>query len=722
MGIGGHPGGHPAGVGRLNRGTIRVVAVEEPLASVKERMEELRRALRRHDVLYHQEDAPEIPDAEYDALRRELEALEALHPDLAREDSPTRQVGAPASEMFAPVQHNPPMMSLENAFDFAELRAWSARVERNVNRPAGSYVCEPKFDGLAISVLYERGRMVRAATRGDGKVGEDITHNAVRIPDIASFLGAGAPERMEVRGEVYMKLSEFDDLNARMEAEGKERYANPRNTAAGAIRQKDPSTRVHKELNWWCYALGGLEGGPSFARHSETLEYLAELRLPVNPDWKRVDTLEGVREYLLGSEKRRHDNDYEVDGVVIKIDDLSLYEELGTTARHPRWALAYKFPPEEKSTKLLDIMISIGGKGKATPFAVLAPVFVGGSTVKMATLHNEDQVRVKDVRPGDVVVVRKAGDVIPEVLRPVLSERPPGLPRWEFPEFCPCSHRTRLLRSPGDAAHHCLYGPCPHQQVGRITHFASRGAMDIEGLGEKNVTLFRDSGLLSDAADVYSLDFERIAELTIDSEYGEYCAESLLAEIRNSRSRPLACLLAGLKVEGLGGKGSQQLADRFGSLRALLAASEEEMAAVDGINESLAERVRAFYSDPETLGILASLADAGVEAAEGCEDAAACSPAGGEPLEPPAAAIEAKTEEENLSRPPTQPLIPDAGSSSGAPLAKRITDFAAPSAMGIRGQRRSGSTIRSPRRGRRRRGRRTGRRRRNRPRLGVEHP
>ena len=644
--------------------------------------------LRRHDVLYHQEDAPEIPDAEYDDLRRELEALEALHPGLARKDSPTRQVGAPALEMFAPVAHEPPMMSLENAFNLAELRAWLARVERQLNRSAGTYVCEPKFDGLAISVLYERGRMVRAATRGDGKVGEDITHNAVRISDIPSSLPAGAPERLEVRGEVYMRLSEFEDLNARMEAAGKERYANPRNTAAGAIRQKDPSTREHKELSWWCYSLGSSEGGPELLKHSETLEYFAELGLPVNPDWQRFNALEEMQEYLRRSEERRHDADYEVDGVVIKVDDLQMHGDLGSTAHHPRWALAYKFPPEEKSTKLLDIMISIGGKGKATPFAVLEGVFVGGSTVKMATLHNEDQVRAKDVRPGDVVVVRKAGDVIPEVLRPVLSERPPGLQPWEFPEFCPCPHRTRLIRSPGDAAHHCVYGPCPHQQVGRIAHFASRGAMDIEGLGEKNVTLFRDRGLLSDAGDVYSLDYERIAGLTIHSEYGETYAKLLLRRIGESRSRPLASLLTGLKVEGLGGNGSRLLADRFGSLQALLAASEEEIADVKGISESLAKRVHAFYSAPETIRLLASLADAGVEAAAGCTHAAACSPAvdAGVGVAPPSPAAKATiAEEENLSTPLVTGLAADAGPRSRASLGERIKDFAAPAAMGIFG-------------------------------------
>ncbi len=623
-------------------------------ASPAARIADLRQRVRRHDLLYHAQDSPEIPDADYDALRRELRELEERHPEAAAEGSPTAEVGAAPSELFTPVEHHPPMMSLDNAFDEGELRAWAVRAERALGGPAGALVCEPKFDGVAVSIRYERGLMVRAATRGNGKVGEDVTHNVVDFVDVPRALGAEAPEALEVRGEVYMRLSEFEALNAAMEAAGERRFANPRNTAAGALRQKPGSAAVRRRLSWWCYALGSMEGGPSLGRHSEGLVYLASLGLPVNPDWEMADDLGEVASYLRRSESRRHDNDYEIDGVVIKVDDLSVRSEMGSTSHHPRWALAYKFPPEEKSTRLLDIEVSIGGKGKATPFARLAPVFVGGSTVRMATLHNEDQVRAKDVRPGDVVVVRKAGDVIPEVLRPVLSERPEGLPAWEFPEFCPCEHRTRLLRSPGDAAHHCVYGPCPHQQVGRIAHFASRGAMDVEGLGEKIVILLRDRGLLSDVADVYSLDYERIASLSIPSEFGEIAAEWLMRRIRESRSRPFARLLVGLKLDGLGGRGCRLLADRFGSLRALLAASEEEIAAVKGMNKSLARRVHAFYSDPETRRLLASLAAAGVEAAEGCDyaEAAACA---------------------------------EAGKPDGAALARQIKNFAAPSAMGITG-------------------------------------
>ena len=636
--------------------------------------------MRHHNLLYHGQDAPEITDAEYDALRRELEALEARHPDLAAEDSPTQQVGAPASTLFAPVEHNPPMMSLDNAFDEAEVRAWAGRAERFLGRPPGGFVCEPKFDGVAVSVRYERGRMVRAATRGNGRVGEDITHNVVDFVEIPRVLTAkakpaqersdaagefsatqqGLPEVLEVRGEVYMKLSEFEALNAKARAEGRKAFANPRNSAAGALRQKPGSSAVRRRLNWWCYSLGSAEGAPAFTHHSDVLTYLSSLGLPVNPDWSSAVGLAEVLQYLRRSEERRHENDFETDGVVIKVDDLSIHAALGVTSHHPRWALAYKFPPEEKSTRLLDIMISIGGKGKATPFAVLAPVFVGGSTVRLATLHNEDQVRTKDVRPGDVVVVRKAGDVIPEVLRPVLSERPEGLKSWEFPERCPCPLSTPLVRVAGEAAHHCVHVKCPAQQVERITHFASRSAMEIDTLGEKNVLLMRDSGLLSDVADIYSLDYERVAALKMSSAFGAEGARRLLRNIEKSRSRPLDGLLLGLKVAGLGPEGARRLADHFGSLRAVVEASEEQLAEVKGISKQVAGLLREFYGHPETPSLLAGLALAGVEAAASFEDP--------ESPEPPP----------SLSQEVSLPSLPCPD------LASQIRDFAASAAMDVK--------------------------------------
>ena len=611
------------------------------------RAAELRELIRHHADLYYSLDAPEITDADYDALVVELRGLEERYPELAAADSPTRTVGAPPSVLFAPVTHDMAMMSLDNAFDLDELRAWDTRVASRLDGPAGPYVCELKFDGLAISVRYERGRLVRAATRGDGRVGEDVTHNVVTIGDVPRTLGADAPELLEVRGEIYMAISAFERLNEAREAAGEACYANPRNTAAGSLRQKDATVTAERELSWWCYQLGMVSGGPSFERHSETLEFLEHLGLPVNQAWLLADDLAAVEDYVGRAERQRDDHDYETDGVVIKVDDLVRQRELGVTSHHPRWAVAYKFPPEERSTKLLDIHVSIGGKGKATPFAVLEPVFVGGSTVQMATLHNEDQVKAKDVRPGDTVVVRKAGDVIPEVLRPVLSERPKGLPAWEFPEFCPCPDHSLLVREGDDAAHHCRHPRCPAQQAGGIEHFASRGAMDIEGLGEKNVRLLIHEGLLSDVGDIYELSAEakKLAMLEMESTYGEDKAKRLLAAVKASTGWPAgprlggqydhrrlaavqassrwlsADLLLGLGIKGVGKKTAQALVKRLGSLGAVSAASEDDLTAANGVSRKVAADVRRFFGDPDERAVLAELAAVGVKAAAGVAEA-----------------------------------------------------------------------------------------------------
>ena len=644
--------------GSLSRGicTVRVVVGESllggdgasvPSAGAPARAAELRRLIRRHRDLYDGEDAPEISDADYDALFAELRRLEERHPELADPDSPTRTVGAPPSVQFAPVTHDVPMMSLDNAFDLDELRAWDTRAASRLGGPAGPYVCELKFDGLAISVRYERGRLVRAATRGDGRVGEDVTHNVATIDGVPDRLESGAPDVLEVRGEVYMEIPAFERLNAAREAAGKARYANPRNTAAGSLRQKDPAVTAERELSWWCYQLGTVSGGRTFERHSETLEFLAHLGLPVNRDWLLAGDLGAVEDYVRRAEQQRHAHDYEIDGVVIKVDDLGRQRQLGVTSHHPRWAVAYKFPPEECSTKLLAIEVSIGGKGKATPFAVLEPVFVGGSTVQMATLHNEAQVKVKDVRPGDTVMVRKAGDVIPEVLRPVLSERPEGLAAWEFPEFCPCPNKSPLIREGDDAAHHCCHPRCPHQQAGGIEHFASRGAMDIEGLGEKNVRRLIEEGLLSDVGDIYELpaEAEKLATLEMESTYGEDKAKRLLAAVKASTGWPAgprlggqydhrrlaavqapsrwlsADLLLGLGIKGVGKKTAQALVKRLGSLGAVSAASEDDLTAANGVSRKVAADVRRFLGDPDERAVLAELAAVGVKAAAGVEEA-----------------------------------------------------------------------------------------------------
>ncbi|MCY4629302.1 MAG: NAD-dependent DNA ligase LigA, partial [bacterium] len=599
-------------------------AAQIPPDAVRARMEGLRRQVSYHDDLYHRRNAPEIPDADYDALVAELRALEERHPELADPDSPTATVGAAPSVLFAPVAHDVPMMSLDNAFDLEELRAWDARAASRFGGPVGPYVCELKFDGLAISVRYERGRLVRAATRGDGRVGEDVTHNVATIGDVPSDLGSGAPEVLEVRGEVYMAISAFERLNEARDAAGKPRYANPRNTAAGSLRQKEAGVTAERELSWWCYQLGTVSGGPTFDRHSETLRFLADLGLPVNDAWTSTPDLSGVEDYVRTAERQRHVHDYETDGVVIKVDDFGRQAELGVTSRHPRWAIAYKFPPEERTTKLLDIKVSIGGKGKATPFAVLEPVFVGGSTVQMATLHNEDQVKHKDVRPGDTVVVRKAGDVIPEVLGPVLSEEVERKLPWRFPWFCPCPNRSRLVRKEGDAAHHCRHPRCPPQQAGAIEHFASRGAMDIEGLGEEIVQLLIDEKLLSDVGEIYDLPAkpEQVAKLEMEGTYGEEKAKRLLAAVEASKGRPAADLLRGLGIDGMGPKTAQALMDRYRELSRVVAVSEDDLKAVDGVSAKVARNVASFLADRDERAVLAALAAIGVKAASGVTEAA----------------------------------------------------------------------------------------------------
>ena len=597
---------------------------------MRARVAELTREIRHHAELYYGRDAPEIADADFDELMAQLRAMEELYPELADPLSPTRTVGAPPSELFAPVTHDVPMMSLDNAFDVDELRAWESRAASRLDGPAGPYVCELKFDGLAISVRYENGRLVRAATRGDGQVGEDVTRNVVTIGAVPHTLGADAPEVLEVRGEVYMEIPAFERLNEAREAAGKARYANPRNTAAGSLRQKDPAVTAQRELSWWCYQLGSMTGGPTIGRHSETLKFLGHLGLPINRAWKLAADLAAVETYVLRAEQQRHDHDYETDGVVIKVDDLGRQGELGVTSHHPRWAVAYKFPPEERTTRLLKIQVSIGGKGKATPFAVLEPVFVGGSTVQMATLHNEDQVKAKDVRPGDdvhpgdVVVVRKAGDVIPEVLRPVLSERPEGLREWVFPDVCPCPNKSPLEREGDDAAHYCRHPHCPDQQAGAIEHFASRGAMDIEGLGEKIVQLLIDNELLADVGDIYDLPAKReqVAKLEVESTLGENKAKRLLAAIEASKVRPAVDLLRCLGIVGMGPKAARTLVDRFGSVRGVAAASEDGLRDTAGVSPKTARGVRRFFADLDERAALAELAAVGVKAASGVVEAA----------------------------------------------------------------------------------------------------
>jgi DNA ligase (NAD+) len=503
------------------------------------------------------------------------------------------------------------MFSLDNAMSEKELADWGERVARGLAGAATRFVCELKIDGLAMSITYENGRYTQAATRGDGRVGEDVTANVATIAAVPRRLpDKKPPSLLEVRGEVFMPIPAFEALNARQEAAGDKRFVNPRNSAAGSLRQKDPKMTAARELSLWTYQLGAVEGGPPFSTHHETLEYLASLGLPVNPEIRVVDSLEAVHAFCRQWMEHRHNLPYEIDGVVVKIDDLAQRDVLGFTAKAPRWAIAFKFPPEERTTLLKDIMVSIGRTGRATPFAVLEPVFVGGSTVGLATLHNEDQVRAKDVRPGDTVIVRKAGDVIPEVVGPVLSLRPKGSAPWTFPTECPCSLHTKLVRNEGESEHRCVEPDCPFQRDQRIIHFASRGAMDIEGLGERTVATLTDAALISDPADIYSLPRDRLLEF---EGWGEVSVDKLLAAIEGSKDRPLPRVLVGLGIKNLGPAAADALARGFGTLDSIMTASEADLATTGGVGPVIAQSATKWFAEERHRAMVEKLRAAGVD-------------------------------------------------------------------------------------------------------------
>jgi DNA ligase (NAD+) len=557
------------------------------------RAAELRAAIAYHNERYYLLDDPEIADAEFDQLLRDLEALEAEHPELVTPDSPTQGPGTVVgAATFAPVRHVAPMLSLDNAFSRDELTAWYERISRIVPS-AIAFVGEPKLDGLAISLLYEGGRLARAATRGDGVTGEDVTPNVATIASIpARLVGDDVPSRLEVRGEVFMPLASFEELNKRQGEAGERLFANPRNAAAGSLRQKDARVTASRDLDFSAYQLGVHEGGRRLRSHHETLAWIQDLGVPVNPHVERLVTIDEVYAFSEHMLERRHAFGYEIDGAVIKVDDLGQRDEMGATSKAPRWAIAFKFPPEEKTTLLRGIMVSIGRTGRATPFAQLEPVFVGGSTVGLATLHNQDEVARKDVRPGDTVVVRKAGDVIPEVVGPVLAKRKPGARRWKFPELCPACGAP-LVRLEGEADTHCVNVECPEQRVQRIVHFAGRNAMDIEGLGEERVRQFVDARLLSDAGDIYSLTVERLLPL---ERMAQRSAENLVAGIEASKGRGLTRVLVGLGIRHLGPTAAQAVARAMGSLDAIERASVDELTAVEGIGRVIAESAQRFFA------------------------------------------------------------------------------------------------------------------------------
>ena len=663
-------------------------------------MRQLERLVGRYAIEYYRDGAPTVPDSEYDDRRRELIGLESRYPADADPNSPTQWVGAEVSRQSDEVVHTRPMMSLDNAMTFDELRAWHGRVLRGLSAaqqtlfdgdtgdsgeheppaemPQPDLICELKFDGLAISLRYERGRLVQAATRGNGRVGEDVTASAVTIDAIPRQLNSTVPvpDVIEIRGEVFLPLDQFRELNetqaqlrraliekaraarkqladapddlpmrkrrelevsARLTPADTQRrhpdYANARNTAAGSLRQKNPSDVASRGLSFWSYDLGEMIGGPQLSDAHEVFEYLSQLGMPVNPEIRTYGSLDEVEHFCKAWERDRHKPSYEIDGIVVKVANLDMRTQLGYTSRAPRWAIAYKFPPEERTTLLRNIMVSIGRTGRATPFAVMEPVFVGGSTVALATLHNEDQVAAKDVRPGDTVIVRKAGDVIPEVVGPVLAERPENSRQWSFPADCPVCSRP-LQREGDDANTYCGNRRCRARVVQGIEHFVGRGALDIEGLGEQTVFHLYEHELVADVSDLFRL---HVRDLTGDEQllragaaerhallalrpvaihgiegFADKSAHSLVAEIDEKRSAPLARLLIGLGIEHLGPTASELLANRFRSLETIMAKSAEDFAEIDGIGPVIAASVTDFFADKRNRTLIRKLRDVGV--------------------------------------------------------------------------------------------------------------
>jgi len=573
------------------------------------RAAELRGLINDHNYRYHVLVEPIVSDAEYDALTRELIALEQNHPELLVPDSPTQQIGSRIGTAFAPVTHVERLMSLDNVDSFEGLEAWQARLERALESPPDGYMCEMKIDGLAVSLTYAHGALVKGATRGDGTVGEDITANVRTIDAIPHTLGAGAPAALEVRGEIYMPVPAFEELNRRQLELGEKPYINPRNTAAGSVRQKDPNKTAQRNLAIWVYQMGYSEGAPSFGRHSEAMEWLRELGLPINPDNRRVEDLAAVEEYVANALAHRHDRDYEIDGVVIKADLLAEQDIAGFTAKSPRWAIAYKLPPEEKTTILRDIKINVGRTGAVTPYAVLDEVFVGGVNVTSATLHNEGELQRKDLRVGDTVIVRRAGDVIPEVVAPVLAKRPKGAAVWRMPERCPFSGHPIVLAE-GEAKARCTGGfECPSRLREYLFHFASRGAMDIEGLGYKTVDALLSNGIIHDPADIFALESDQLLAM---EGWGEVSVNNLLSAIAGARDRPLARLLTALGIRMIGGTVAQTLARRFRTLDAILAATPEQLEEIDGIGPEIVKSLQEWTADEANRNLVAKLRAVGV--------------------------------------------------------------------------------------------------------------
>ncbi|GMU09866.1 NAD-dependent DNA ligase LigA [Corallococcus caeni] len=574
----------------------------------------LRQELAHHNHRYYVLDAPEISDAQYDTLMRELQALEEKYPQLVTPDSPTQRVGGAAVEDFGQVVHTTQMLSLANIFDDAGLVEFDERIRKLTGLTQVGYVCEPKLDGLAISLRFEGGRFIQGATRGDGTTGEDVTANLRTIKSLPLELfpqdGVKVPRRLEVRGEVFIRKEDFRKLNEKREEEGESLFANPRNAAAGSLRQLDPKETAARPLSVYLYECVPGDGVPAFKSHTQKLEYLKTLGLPINR-YQPAEGADGVRQRYDESLKGRHALPFEVDGMVVKVDDEDLRRRLGQVSKSPRWAVAYKFPPEEESTTVEDIGIQVGRTGALTPVAHLKPVKVGGVTVSRATLHNEDELRRKNVRKGDTVFVRRAGDVIPEIVSVVLSKRPEGSQPFTFPTHCPVCGAVAAKDEDG-AIIRCTGASCPAQLVEKVRHFASRIAMDIEGLGDKLANQLVTSGQVKTFADVYALTRDSLLKL---ERMGEKSADNLLASIEGSKNTTQRRFLYSLGIRHVGDSTARALAEAFPDVKSLFTASLEDISRVKDVGPVMAQVIHTFFQEPQNQAAIQALLDAGVRPA-----------------------------------------------------------------------------------------------------------
>jgi DNA ligase (NAD+) len=596
------------------------MAEQKSQSAIERRIIQLRDEINYHAYRYYTLDDPVISDAEYDRLMQELHQLEEAHPELVTPDSPTQRVGAPPRPEFVKVLHPVPMTSLSNAFDDEDMRAWLSRIGRLLpdDMPVTelTFVVEPKFDGLAVALTYENGVLARGATRGDGVEGEDVTANLrtvknipLRIP-VAGGRNTRAPARIEVRGEVYLPIADFNQLNQEQAEKGEHLYANPRNAAAGAVRQLDSRITARRRLAFFAYAVGYVEGDGMFPTHWQALDYLKQLGFPVSPDIKRSRDLDEVLHFIHEWMEKRDRLPYEADGVVAKVDSFAVQERLGLVGNAPRWAIAYKFPAREATTQLLQIGVNVGRTGVLTPYAVLEAVNIGGVTVRQATLHNFEDLLRKDIRPGDVVVIKRAGDVIPQVIKPILERRPPDSVPYQLPTHCP-SCGEPVVKPEDEVAVTCVNAACPAQLVRNVEYFVSRGAMDIVGFGIRIAEQLIDAGLISDVGDIYSLKDKREQLLTLEG-FAEKKVDNLLSAIESSKQQPLERVVTALGIRGVGGIVARTLVAHFPSLDALAAAMVDDLQTVEGIGPHIAQSVVDWFDRPRHQQVLQKLRAAGV--------------------------------------------------------------------------------------------------------------